>query len=64
MSDHFATFVVCISLGCAHAALCLVVMAGPIQVGDIIKFTELAWTVWNYGWASEYDAGWRLPSSP
>jgi hypothetical protein len=32
-------------------------MAGPIQVGDLIKFTELAWEVWNFGWAEENNAG-------
>jgi len=32
-------------------------MAGVIQVGDLIKFAELAWTVWNYGWANEHNAG-------
>ncbi|KAK2616567.1 hypothetical protein QQS21_000390 [Conoideocrella luteorostrata] len=32
-------------------------MAGVIQVGDVIKFSEIAWTVWNYGWASERNAG-------
>ncbi|RGP78884.1 aspartate aminotransferase [Fusarium longipes] len=32
-------------------------MAGIIQLGDAIKFAELAWTVWNYGWAKEHNAG-------
>jgi hypothetical protein len=32
-------------------------MAGVIQVGDLIKFTELALQIWNYGWASENNAG-------
>lgn len=38
-------------------------MSGLIQVGDAIKFTELAWTVWNYGWASENNAGWYYTTS-
>ncbi|KAI3578556.1 hypothetical protein IWW34DRAFT_821122 [Fusarium oxysporum f. sp. albedinis] len=32
-------------------------MAGVIQLGDAIKFAELAWTVWEYGWAKEHNAG-------
>ncbi|KAJ4209602.1 hypothetical protein NW759_013457 [Fusarium solani] len=32
-------------------------MAGVIQLGDAIKFAELAWTVWEYGWAREHNAG-------
>ncbi|GKU14879.1 unnamed protein product [Fusarium langsethiae] len=32
-------------------------MAGVIQLGDAIKFAELAWTVWELGWASENNAG-------
>jgi hypothetical protein len=32
-------------------------MAGVIQLGDAIKFAELAWIVWEYGWASEHNAG-------
>ncbi|KAJ0150669.1 Uncharacterized protein HZ326_6836 [Fusarium oxysporum f. sp. albedinis] len=31
-------------------------MAGVIQLGDAIKFAELAWTVWEYGWAKEHNA--------
>jgi len=32
-------------------------MAGPIQIGDALRLAELAWTVWEYGWAHEYNAG-------
>ncbi|RSL95471.1 hypothetical protein CDV31_013868 [Fusarium ambrosium] len=32
-------------------------MAGVIQLGDAIKFAELAWTVYDYGWAREHNAG-------
>ncbi|CEI60275.1 hypothetical protein FVEN_g6444 [Fusarium venenatum] len=32
-------------------------MAGVIQLGDAIKFAEFAWTVWEYGWARENNAG-------
>lgn len=32
-------------------------MAGVIQLGDVIKFAELAWIVWEYGWAREHNAG-------
>lgn len=32
-------------------------MAGVIQLGDAIKFAELAWIVWEYGWARERNAG-------
>ncbi|UZP36990.1 hypothetical protein NXS19_004806 [Fusarium pseudograminearum] len=31
-------------------------MAGVIQLGDAIKFAEIAWTVWEYGWAKENNA--------
>jgi hypothetical protein len=31
-------------------------MAGPIQLGDMIKLTELAWTVYDYGWNPDYNA--------
>lgn len=33
-------------------------MAGPIQLGDALRLAELAWTVWEYGWAEEHNAGW------
>lgn len=32
-------------------------MAGPIQIGDIIKFSEMALQVWKYGWEAEHNAG-------
>ncbi|RSM09344.1 hypothetical protein CEP52_004168 [Fusarium oligoseptatum] len=32
-------------------------MAGVIQLGDAIKFAELAWIVYEYGWAREHNAG-------
>lgn len=32
-------------------------MAGPIQIGDIIKFSEIALQVWSYGWEAEHNAG-------
>ncbi|OAR02391.1 hypothetical protein LLEC1_07097 [Akanthomyces lecanii] len=32
-------------------------MAGPIQIGDIIKFSEIAMEVWRYGWEPEHNAG-------
>ncbi|WXC44661.1 hypothetical protein QX201_004395 [Fusarium graminearum] len=32
-------------------------MAGVIQFGDAIKFAEIAWTVWQYGWADANNAG-------
>lgn len=32
-------------------------MAGPIQIGDIIKFSEIALEVWKYGWEAEHNAG-------
>ncbi|PTD02098.1 hypothetical protein FCULG_00012203 [Fusarium culmorum] len=31
-------------------------MAGVIQFGDAIKFAEIAWTVWQYGWAKANNA--------
>lgn len=32
-------------------------MAVPIQLGDVIRLTELAWTVYDYGWNPDYNAG-------
>lgn len=31
------------------------IMAVP-QFGDLVKFGELAWTVYQYGWSPELDA--------
>lgn len=33
-------------------------MGGPIQLGDALRLAELAWTVYEYGWAEENNAGW------
>ncbi|KAI6779951.1 uncharacterized protein J7T54_000251 [Emericellopsis cladophorae] len=32
-------------------------MAGPIQLGDVVKLAEFAWTVYDYGWSPEHNAG-------
>ncbi|KAJ4327665.1 hypothetical protein N0V84_001915 [Fusarium piperis] len=32
-------------------------MTGVIQLGDVIKLGELAWTVYEYGWTKEHNAG-------
>jgi len=31
-------------------------MAGLIQVGDIVKITEVAWKVYEYGWSNALNA--------
>lgn len=32
-------------------------MASVIQIGDAIKFAEIAWKLYDFGWASENNAG-------
>ena len=29
---------------------------GTPQIGDVIKFAELAWTLLDYGWSEELNA--------
>ncbi|KAL2881198.1 hypothetical protein SGCOL_003489 [Colletotrichum sp. CLE4] len=31
-------------------------MAGPIQLGDVINFSKLAWDVYKFGWDNEFNA--------
>ncbi|KAK2017260.1 hypothetical protein LZ32DRAFT_577338 [Colletotrichum eremochloae] len=31
-------------------------MAGPLQLGDIISISKLAWDVYNFGWANDFNA--------
>lgn len=38
-------------------------MAGLPQIGDIIKFCELGWKVYEYGWGQAANAS-KLPHFP
>ncbi|EFQ31978.1 hypothetical protein CGRA01v4_13160 [Colletotrichum graminicola] len=31
-------------------------MAGPIQLGDVINFSKLAWDVYKFGWDNDFNA--------
>ncbi|KAK6215356.1 hypothetical protein QIS74_08375 [Colletotrichum tabaci] len=31
-------------------------MAGPIQLGDVINFSKLAWDVYRFGWDNDFNA--------
>lgn len=35
-------------------------MAGPIQLGDVINFSKLAWDVYTFGWDNDFNAS-ELP---
>lgn len=32
-------------------------MAGPLQVGDIVNISKLAWDVYKFGWDKDFNAG-------
>jgi hypothetical protein len=37
-------------------------MTDAIQLGEVVKFAELAWRLYELGWSGDFQAGKRAPN--